>query len=154
MSFWRKLKELDDASLPYLIRKAFLNNLIKAGKTGEGSRGGKIIGHTKTGAPIYDTGNGGRKPYPGQDQHLVEPNEVEKRKTFMPPEGVTPHYADSPNLRAYKNLIRIFKQRGEGFQGHITYDPKTDKVETMTPKGASIIQNILKDMQASKPGVA
>lgn len=34
-----------------------LNDLIKAGKQGEGSRGGKIIGHTRSGKPIYSNGN-------------------------------------------------------------------------------------------------
>jgi len=30
------------------------NDLNKAGKSGEGSRGGKVIGHTRSGKPIYD----------------------------------------------------------------------------------------------------
>jgi len=40
----------------------------KAGK-GEGSKGGKIIGHTKTGKPIYETGNKGAKGWSAGDHH-------------------------------------------------------------------------------------
>lgn len=37
------------------IRKALENDLEKA--EGEGSRGGKVIGHTKSGKPIYENAN-------------------------------------------------------------------------------------------------
>lgn len=38
------------------LQDAF-NDLIKAGKEGEGSRGGHIIGHTRSGKPIYQDAN-------------------------------------------------------------------------------------------------
>jgi len=39
-----------------IIKKSF-ENLFEKG--GEGSRGGKVIGHTKTGKPVYETGKKG-----------------------------------------------------------------------------------------------
>jgi hypothetical protein len=44
-----------------ILRSMEDGDLQKAGKTGEGSRGGKIIGHTKSGAPIYSTGKSAGK---------------------------------------------------------------------------------------------
>jgi hypothetical protein len=38
------------------LQDAF-NDLIKSGKEGEGSRGGHIVGHTKSGKPIYKDAN-------------------------------------------------------------------------------------------------
>lgn len=37
-----------------LVKKSFYSDLEKAG---EGSRGGRIIGHTKSGKPIYEGGD-------------------------------------------------------------------------------------------------
>lgn len=44
-----------------------LEDMAKAAKTGEGSRGGKIIGHTKSGKPIYGEGNHGAKGWSADD---------------------------------------------------------------------------------------
>lgn len=131
------------------LRKSFLEALIKAG---EGSRGGHVTGHTAGGKPIYGS-PAERKPYPGEEAHQMEPNAPQQRKTYMPPEGTMAHYADTSNLRAYKNLIRMFKQKGQVFQGHITYNPGTDKVETMSPQGAQIVKQILEEFK-SKQGPA
>lgn len=70
----------------------------------------------------------------------------------MPPEGTSPHYSDSANLRAYKNLMRLFKQKGMVFQGHITYDPKSDKVSTLSDNGAALVKQIVSEFQGKKPG--
>jgi hypothetical protein len=147
--------------------------LAKAGKTGEGSRGGKIVGHTKSGKPIYDSEGHerhkdfdptekqevqnlhhelrtGRKPYPGEDSHKVEEilTQQQRKKTFMPLEGTSPHYTDTPNLRAYKNVMKYFKQKGLDFMGHITYDPKTDMIYTLSDVGKSNVENILAEHSA------
>lgn len=54
--------ELNKAHRDLFFKKASENDIEKGG---EGSKGGKVIGHTKTGKPIYDSashesGNGGR----------------------------------------------------------------------------------------------
>lgn len=131
-------------------RVDFIELLLKA-SSGEGSRGGKIIGHTATGKPIYDKeghAEAQRKPYPGEEQHSVNIPESQKKKTFMPQDGTTPHYSDPPGLKAYKVLMREFKKRGADFQGHITYDPKTEGVQTLSPQGAKITQEIVQEMKS------
>lgn len=135
---------------------AFLEKLIKAG--GEGTRGGKVIGHTASGKPIYDADQhaaGARKQYPAQEKTVTPDKSVslaQQNQSFMPAEGTEHHYADSPNLRAYKNILRAFKARGVPFQGHITYDPKTDSVKTMSGEGMKVIKEIISDYQAkNKP---
>jgi hypothetical protein len=144
-------------------REYFLAKLIKAA-TGEGSRGGKIIGHTPSGKPIYDSeghtqSSSNRKPYPGEEQHklpAMKPmSEAQRKKTYMPPEGTMPHYSDEPPLKAYKVLMREFKKRGADFQGHITFNPKTGGIETLTPEGDKIAKDIIGEMRSKatpKPG--
>lgn len=123
---------------------------------GEGSRGGKVVGHTATGKPIYDKDGhsnmpASRKPFPGEEQHKMPVmTQQQKAKTFMPNEGTEAHYSDSPNLKAYKNILRTFKKMGMDFAGHITYDPKTDQVKTLTPQGAESIKKIISDYQAGQ----
>lgn len=57
-----------------LILKAFGENEIEKG--GEGSRGGKVIGHTKSGKPIYEDGNF-KKDYKDFTSEEHEKNQIE-----------------------------------------------------------------------------
>jgi hypothetical protein len=132
---------------------------FKAG--GEGSRGGKVIGHTASGKPIYDSEQRRdvpkiRKPYPGEEAHkLPEMPEAQKRRTYMPVTGTEYHYTDSPNLRAYKILMRQFKRQGIDFMGHISYDPKSDKMLAISQQAPALIRKVydsfMAEHQAKKP---
>ena len=140
----------------YFLKSSDSEPMAKA--AGEGSRGGKVIGHTASGKPIYDKDGHrdqpkGRLPYPGEEQHKLTPNEPQKRKTFMPPDGTEHGRYDSPNLKAYKTLMRQFKRQGIDFMGHISYDPKTDKMLALTPEAPNLIRKVydsfMQDHQAS-----
>lgn len=135
--------------------------LRKSPSTGEGSKGGKVIGHTPSGKPIYDSegrttgGVSGRKPFPGEDQHKNAPNEPQKRKTFMPIDGTDHGRHDPPNLKAYKTLLRAFKRQGVDFMGKISYDPKTDHMIALTPDAPELIRKVytafMTEHQAKQP---
>ncbi len=58
-------------SLTYMKACVQLDNLLeKAGKTGEGSRGGHVIGHTRAGKPIYSSfEHEGHKEFTPEDHH-------------------------------------------------------------------------------------
>lgn len=47
------MQNLDLSHFPEFIQKGFIDNDLQKG--GVGSRGGIIIGHTKSGNPIYDS---------------------------------------------------------------------------------------------------
>lgn len=51
----KKYEAAESARRKILAEKSFVIPLIKA--SGEGSRGGKVIGHTSSGKPIYDAGH-------------------------------------------------------------------------------------------------
>lgn len=126
--------------------------LFKA-SNGEGTRGGKVIGHTPSGKPIYESQGhtkspSGRLPYPGEEAHKLQMTEPQKRKTYMPPDGTTHHYSDSPNLRAYKTLMSQFKKQGVDFMGHISYDPKTDKMLALSPDAPQLIRQVYDSFMA------
>ncbi len=140
---------------------------LKSG--GEGSKGGKVIGHTASGKPIYDKDghrdvpkgrqpypeSKERKPFPGEEAHKNAPTEPQKRKTFMPVDGTAHGHYDSPNLKAYKTLMKQFKRQGIDFMGHISYDPKTDKMLSLTPEATGLIRKVydsfMQEHEAKKP---
>lgn len=132
------------------------NDLFKS-SSGEGSRGGKVIGHTKSGHPIYDSEQKDkkpdvekpetkkpeekprdnkkdpnvkeRKPHPGEEAwRLNNLPAVEKVKTYVPNDGTTPSPYDHDNLKAYKLLMREYLRSGVDFKGRITYDTKANKI--------------------------
>ena len=58
------------------VKKSTLSTVLKQNesdieKGGEGSRGGKVIGHTKSGKPIYEIGNKVKYFHPGLNKHLT-----------------------------------------------------------------------------------
>lgn len=120
-------KSLSDTEIDQAIEDLFKST------EGEGSRGGNVTGHTASGKPIYGESRG-RKPYPGEEMHNAPKAEGKPKETYIPAGGLTPHYSDEPELKAYKNLISLFKKEGLDFQGQITYNPETKHIETLTPK--------------------
>jgi hypothetical protein len=135
--------------------QAMYGYVLRKGTSGEGSRGGRVIGHTPSGKPIYASegragGSSERKPYPGEEAHKLPPNEPQKKKTYLPPDGTAPHYSDTPSLRAYKQILSAFKRAGIDFMGHITYDPKTDHIKTISPQAADLLRRVTASTQAAK----
>lgn len=107
------------------MKKSFLQKLIKGGP------GSGVKGHQT-----------GRKPYPGEDQHKMGKLEGTPKQSFMPAGGLAPHYSDEPEMKAYKNLVSMFKKEGLDFQGHITFDPETKQIETLTPQGEASMKTL------------
>ena len=152
-----------------LFRAMYGYILVKA--QGEGTRGGKVIGHTPAGKPIYASegkttgGPSQRKPYPGEEAHKLTtkqpeakapqdskpkpPNEVQKRKTFMPPDNTKEGRYDPPNLKAYKTLLQAFKKQDVDFMGHISYDPKADQIIAISDEGPSLMRQVYHNLMAS-----
>lgn len=83
------LYEFQCGGQTYGITKSFSVELIEKG--GEGSRGGKIIGHTKSGKPIYDTiRHSGHKDFSVEDHfdaerlHIKKLGELKDRYPIIP----------------------------------------------------------------------
>jgi hypothetical protein len=125
-----------------------LVNLEKAGKTGEGSRGGRIIGHTAAGKPIYAKEGVEVSDYkkegvhPGVEAHKIKPDV--KEHTLEPTGGWDPHYSDkdTPGLSSYKALRNKLWKEGFDMKGHITLNPKTGEVKSLTKRGDAMIQHL------------
>lgn len=77
-------------------------------KGGEGSRGGKIIGHTKSGKPIYEGAHQSHKSFTKQDhKDAAELNRKEHKR-----EG-------NPILRSlYKREAEFHQGEADNFVGH------------------------------------
>lgn len=75
--------------------------LLLKKSTGEGSRGGKIVGHTKSGHPIYDTHAASRDV---RDKIEAEYNAHSEALKQYPkgPTGLTPDHAKTPEWHATK----------------------------------------------------
>src|SRR5690606_34536429 len=106
-------------------RNIWLNLLIKGGS------GSGVKGHTTS-----------RMPFPGETTATPSAN-PNKKKTYSPAEGTEAHYTDTPNLRAYKGIIRGLKRKGLDYNGHITYNPKTDQLETISERGKKMIEDLI-----------
>lgn len=162
----------EESGIKKSIDVAIDNLLLKAGRSGEGSRGGRIVGHTKSGDPIYESSQNQAsqgadkketpepkpaKPFPGEEQHNSPKTEPKPESTYIPAGGLAPHYSDEPEMKAYKNLISLFKKEGLDFQGHLTYNPKTKNIETLTPQAEKVFQDLktkyLKGDSKAKPEV-
>ena len=143
---------------------------------GEGSRGGKVIGHTRTGRPIYDSKNHVQhdaftpeehsdvkqkhqeletgKKYPANLKDQKTPTVAQQRKTYMPIDGGKDGRYDSQGLQTYKKILRLFKQHDAPFQGHVTYNPKTDEISTISNEAHDLIRGLLDKHQKSKGGAS
>ena len=131
---YAKDKELPASATGAPMKKSFLDSLLKAGRTGEGSRGGKIIGHTKSGDPIYEgskkegagqapakkpeapaskeakqeapKGEEKRLPFPGEEAHKL--GDIAKpAQTHTPAGGWAQHYTDYEVSPAHGELSPI-----------------------------------------------
>lgn len=168
-TFMNSLKKEHAAFLAPSLKKSFTEALLKAGKTGEGSRGGKIVGHTKSGDPIYESAkkdSEGKEtkekefsveskpkqlPFPGEDAHKL--GDVAKPgSTFQPAGGWGMHYTDyevSPAhgelapVGQYKQLIRNLKMMGKDWHGHITFNPESKTIEPLTQQGREYIKEAM-----------
>lgn len=90
-------------------------------------------------------------PHPGEATWKVEATtQAQKNKTYIPPGGTAPHYSDSPAMKGYKNIIRAFKKHGADYSGHITFDPKTERFQTLTESGTRIVRQLIAEHEASK----
>ena len=85
-------------------------------------------------------------PKPGENLPLVsEPKaeeKVDQKQTYIPPEGTTPHYSDTKEMYVYKKILTYFKQNGIVPHGHISFDPKANKIITITNKGRQILSEL------------
>ena len=97
-------------------------------------------------------------PNPGEALPLVpekkeELEEIDPKQTYIPPEGTTPHYSDSNEMRIYKRLLTTFKQKGIVPHGHITINPQTNEILPLSSTGRRIIDELVaigKKMQAKE----
>jgi hypothetical protein len=129
---WKCSKSLADF---LLTDSTDFDMLVKAG-SGEGSRGGKVTGHTKSGKPIYG------------DSATKKPSDLPSEKspasaTHIPVEGFVNHYSDTASEREYKELYRNLEKQGKlhDFHGHLTFDRATHSVKPLSKRGAEVLEN-------------
>lgn len=102
---------------------------------GEGSRGGHVRGHTRTGKPIYG------------DFHSTTTH-----RSYMPAGGLEPHYADEQELKVYKHIARRLKLEGHSHEGNITFDPVKKQIKAVTPEGKKHLKRIVDEARAKAAG--
>lgn len=142
-NYYKKLKTIEKS---LQMRYGLGYRLIKA--SGEGSRGGKVIGHTKSGKPIYDK-QGERKPYPGEDTKTsAEKKEAENKplKT-IPLEMLPSDKYDSmfPNLKLYKKILKIM---GDKAEGRYSWDHKTGNILVQNDEAKQILKQAILGMDS------
>lgn len=97
---WGKSSKVEKCDKELTLSKAF-DNLLNDSfeKGGEGTRGGKIIGYTKSGKPIYDEANHEAH----KDFTLGDHNDAYKLHNKLSNDAVENHYNNSEN--AEKNIL-------------------------------------------------
>jgi hypothetical protein len=81
-----------------------------------------------------------KKVYPGVDSHNL--NIEKKKKSYLPLEGITPHYSDPPCLRLYKTVLQKLAAEGLKPHGNVDYDKKKKRVIIKSELGANVIAEI------------
>jgi hypothetical protein len=106
------------------IEKGFVNNLTLSTtatfeKGGEGSKGGKVIGHTKSGKPIYDHETKSLKHYSTQFNsakefsHAVHHGEDENGNDVNLPKHIEKYYHKMRKQIAKEEGLNQKTERGE-----------------------------------------
>lgn len=136
------------------VKKSFSERLLKA--SGEGSRGGKIVGHTKSGKPIYSGSKEAENPVKQEPEVTKIPGvgvginaeamqqklkaDRDKPRTLSLAEIGPYHYSEAPNLTKYRKILKL---SGERLNGHITYDAKTDSIKTISAEAPKLLESII-----------
>jgi len=128
--------------------------LAGGGPTGEGSRGGKVVGHTPSGKPIYagskEAAELQRKPHPGEEQHAAPEVGGPAPQSYEPPEGSVLHYSDPPDLAVYKVMMTLFKKAGMSHRGQVSYNPKSQKMVLLNKEAAGTVKKLYQDFMAEQ----
>ena len=81
-----------------------------------------------------------RKPYPGIESHRQ--GKDSKTRSYVPADGMSPHYSDSPSLSFYKSLLQALYTDGYKPHGHIDYDKKGKAIIIQSELGAKAAKEV------------
>jgi hypothetical protein len=115
-------------------------------KGGEGSRGGKVIGHTKSGKPIYDNGNDSKSYRSFTAEDHQDAADIHEK------EGKEYNLAQSINHKSAKNILvrtgskdlnesnkggseKYYNKKADEILSHYGNEQK-EKLKNMTPENA------------------